>query len=228
VKIARWAAVPAALTIALGAAACGSKHNTAAAPPSPSTLSKQVKSAVQHAQSVHITGVVKQGGKVIALNLSMTRAGGLFGRVSVNGAGFGVLSTGGSTYLKVNSGFLKYLRLPSTACTLMCGKYLKATPAQSASLVGNFRMSSLLASMNSNGPNFHYGGSQNVDGQNAWVLHVKDGSTAFVAARGTHYPLRVVAPASHHAHLDFTQWNSVTIPPAPPANKVVDLSKLHG
>jgi hypothetical protein len=29
------------------------------------------------------------------------------------------------------------------------------------------------------------------------------------------------------SHADFTQWNTVTIPPPPPASQVVDLSELE-
>jgi hypothetical protein len=231
VKIARWAAWPAAVVFAVAAAACGgggSAVPAASAPPSPPVLASEVKSALRGASSVHIDGSVVQSSKTVHLSLSLTRAGGVSGLLSVNGAEFTVLSTHGSTYIKVTPGFIRYVKMPATACTLVCGKYLKASAAQSQSLVGQFSMASLLGSMAGKTPSFHYGGTTTVNGQTAWVLHVTDGSTAYVAAHGTPYPLRVVAPPARHGQLNFTQWNSASIPSPPPASKVVDLSQLHG
>jgi hypothetical protein len=229
VNSARVAALPAAIAISLAAAACGSTSGSSAvsAPPSPAVLTSEAKAAVREAKSVHISGTVSQGGKTAGLNLSMTRAGGIWGQLSVGGAGVTVLSTHGSTYIKLTRAFVKYLGLPASACVLMCGKFLKATPAQSRSLVGDLSMPHLLGSLNSPGATYRYGGTATVNGQPAWVLHVSDGSTAYVAAHGKPYPLRLVAP-HHHGQLNFTHWNAVTIPGPPPANQVVDLSQLQG
>jgi hypothetical protein len=54
-------------------------------------------------------------------------------------------------------------------------------------------------------------------------MSVGGGGTVYVAAQGTPYPLRLVKGSNR---VDFTQWNSATIPPLPPANQVIDLSKL--
>jgi hypothetical protein len=56
-------------------------------------------------------------------------------------------------------------------------------------------------------------------------MRASDGSTVYVAAQGPPYPLRLTKGPSR---IDFTQWNSVTIPPPPPASQVVDLSQLTG
>ena len=59
----------------------------------------------------------------------------------------------------------------------------------------------------------------------AWQMRASDGSTVYVAAQGPPYPLRLTKGSSR---ADFTQWNSVTIPPPPPASQIVDLSQLTG
>jgi hypothetical protein len=64
-----------------------------------------------------------------------------------------------------------------------------------------------------------------VNGRPAWQMRASDGSTVYVAAQGPPYPLRLTKGPSR---IDFTQWNSVTIPPPPPASQVVDLSQLTG
>src|SRR5262249_45460464 len=217
VSVAQAAALPAAIAISLAVAACGGSKpggSAVSAPPSPAVLAKDAKAAVQQANSVHIRGTLSKGSERLGVNLSLTRAGGIWGQVSVAGAGFTVLSTRRSTYIKVTSAFVKYLKLPESACVLMCGKFLKATPVQSRRLVGDLSMSHLLGSLNASSPRYRYRGTATVNGQPAWVLHAADGSTAYLAARGRPYPLRLVAPG-HRGQLTFTRWNAATLPGPP-------------
>src|SRR5437763_916280 len=91
-KTAQWTrkvGAAAAALVLLGAAACGSGGSSAApAAPAPATLVREVKAAVQHASSVHVSGSITQTGKQLGLDLSMTRAGELSGELSASGAGF--------------------------------------------------------------------------------------------------------------------------------------------
>jgi hypothetical protein len=231
VNIARWAALPAALAISFAAGGCGgsgSGGSTAPSPPSTPTLTNQVRTAVRDASSVHIDGTVNQASRSIGMNLSMTRSGEVSGQLSANGAGFTVLSTQGSTYIKVTGAFLRYLKLPSTACNLVCGKYLKATPTQASSLVGQLSMARVFGKLDSSSPpTLHYSGTATVNGQTAWKYHSSDGGTVYVAAHGKPYPLRLTA-SSDRGQLTFSKWDSVSIPGPPPSSQVVDLSQLHG
>jgi hypothetical protein len=230
-NIARWVAFPAAIAISLTAAGCDGGSSSGSPPPSPppspAVLAKNVRAALQGAKSAHIGGTLNKGGKRMGLNLSLTRAGGVSGQLSVDGAGFTVLSTQGSTYFRVTRAFIKYLKLSPSACTLTCGKFLKASPAQSRSLVGDLSMSGLLGSLTSSAPKYRYAGAATINGQPAWVLHVSDGTTAYVASHGRPYPLRLVAPG-HRGELNFTRWNTATIPGPPPVSQVVDPSQLEG
>jgi hypothetical protein len=232
VNIARWAALPAAVAISFAAGGCGGSGSgssaSAPSPPSNPALANEVRAAVHGASSVHIDGTVNQASRDIGMNLSMTRSGEVSGQMSANGAGFTVLSTQGSTYIKVTSAFLRYLKLPSAACNLVCGKYLKATPTQASSLVGQLSMSRLFGKLNSSSPpTLHYSGSATVNGQTAWKYRTSDGGTVYVAAHGKPYPLQLIGP-SKGGTLTFSKWNSVTIPGPPPSSQVVDLSQLHG
>jgi hypothetical protein len=227
VKVVRWLAFPAAAAICVAAAGCGSGGSSSE--PSPAQLTKEVQSAVNNAKSVHISGTATQQGKALGLNLSFTRANEVSGTVSLGGAGFAVLSTQGSTYIRVTAAFLQAENLPASACSEICGKWLKTSAAQSQSLTGDLSMKSLLGGINNGSPKFKEAGSTTINGQPAWILKATDGSgsTAYVASSGTHYLLRITEP-SQHGRLDFTQWNSATIPGPPPASQVVDLSKLGG
>ncbi len=109
----------------------------------------------------------------------------------------------------------------------MCGKYVELTSAQTSALAGDFTMRTLLGSLTGALPRLADAGTTTVNGQQARVLRASDGSTLDVAATGTPYPLRVIGKA-HRGRLDFSQWNSVPRPVAPPASQVINVSRLGG
>jgi hypothetical protein len=123
----------------------------------------------------------------------------------------------------VTSALLKSQSLPAAACALMCGKYLKVPASQAKTMLNDITWSSLLGRMTAV-PQWSYVRTVTVHGQPAWQMHSADGTTAYVAAHGPPYPLRLTKGTSH---IDLTQWNAVTIPPPPPASQIVDLSQLE-
>ncbi len=227
-----WALFPAALVAALAVAGCGlGKSSSAASPParpSATVLRDDVMTGLNKAKSVHVSGTEKESGTTYAMNLGLTRSGASSGSVSVGHASFTLLSTGGHTYIEVTAGFMKYAKLPSAACSLMCGKYLELSPSDAKSMVGSLSLKSLFDSVTSKTFTFRYGGNATVNGQPAWLMLVSDGSTLYVSTQGKHYLLRAIGPRDNKGQLDFTQWNSVKVPPVPPASKVVNLSQLQG
>ena len=195
---------------------------SAGAPPDTATLRQQVKSAMAKATSVHVSAVVSQGGSKVSVNMGMTRSGDMSGTMSDNGTPVNVLVTQGHTYLKVSPGLLKSQHLPSAACALVCGKYLKMPNGQAKGMLNGLGMSSLLGRVSV--PKLSYVRTVTLNGQPAWQMRASDGSTVYVAAQGPPYPLRVTKGVSR---ADFTQWNAVTIPAPPPASQVVDISQLE-
>ena len=134
-----------------------------------------------------------------------------------------VLVKNGRAYVKLTAGSAKAMDLPPAACVLMCGKYLEMTASQTKSMLGDLGWSSFLGP-SSSVPQLHYVRTVTVNGQPAWQMSVPGEGTAYVAAQGTPYPLRMVQGSNR---IDFTQWNSVVIPPLPPASQIVDLSQLE-
>jgi len=237
VKIVRWSAL---LVAAMLVAACGANSGAsssapssasvpagssvpaaAGSPPAGAVLARQMNSAVAKATSVHIRAALSQGGNPVTTDLSLTRANDMYGQLVYKNAPLTVLVTQGHTYIKVTSATLKALGLPSAACVLMCNKYLKMTAGQSQRMTGGLGWSSTVGSLNSI-LSLHYAGPATVNGQPAWQMHAGTGAI-YVAAQGPAYPLRIVTASDR---VDFTQWNSVTIPPPPPASQVVDISQL--
>jgi hypothetical protein len=234
----RWLAGPAAIVAVLlvagcsgggsGTAATGDSSPASAAasagpPPDAAAVGKQMKSATAKATGVHILAVVTQDAAKISMNMSMTRAGDLSGTMSANRVALTMLVTQGHAYIKVSSGLLKSQHLPAASCTLICGKYLEVPTGQAKGMLNGMDMSSLLGQVSAG--RLTYVRTATVNGQPAWQMRASDGSVVYVAAQGPPYPLRLTKGPSR---ADFTQWNSVTIPPPPPASQVVDLSQLAG
>ncbi len=242
-KLMRWWAVPVAVAATMLMAACGggssgtstspapsagvSAASTAPAPAGspPAALAQQINSAVAKATSVHVAAVVLQRGVTVTVDLSLTRANDVYGQMSYKGAPFTVLVTQGHTYVKVTGAALKTLGLPSAACVLMCNKYLKMTAGQSRGVTGNLGWSSMVVGPSNSLAHLDYVRTTTVRGQPAWQMRAGRVGTVYVAAQGPSYLLRVVSNSGSN-HIDYTQWNSVTIPPPPPASQVVDLGQL--
>jgi hypothetical protein len=226
-KTSRWL-IPAVALAAVLVAGCGG--TSAPATPSAASLISGMKTSIQHATSVRMTGTVTTGGQTLRLDLSMTKAGEMSGQIAAGQAAFTVLTTGGKSYIKVTASFLKYAKVPAAACAVMCDKYLLATGSLQSGLTGSISWSQMLdgSSKQINANNMTNTGKVTVNGQPAWALRSTDGGVGYVAAQGTPYLLRISAPKGQTGQIDFSEWNSVTIPPPPPASQVVDINKLFG
>jgi hypothetical protein len=219
----------------LGLAACGGSATHMAsgtggtagtAGRSTDQLVAQMKAAVANAASMHLAGRVATSGKATALDLDVLRAGGISGSITQNGVPLELIGAAGKVYVKATPAFLRELRASAGICNLMCGKYVQMSGAAGSQLDGSLNMASLTRAFVTGLPRETRAGTTTVAGQQAVVLHGSDGSTLDVAAHGTPYPLRVIAPAGHHETLTFSQWNRVATPTAPPASKVINLSQL--
>jgi hypothetical protein len=242
VKVRHWAALVAAVMATLLVTACGGSSGAASgpqssagvstgsgalaavgSPPAAATLVQQVNAAVANARSVHINATVTQQGSTVGLNVDLTRSSDMSGVITYKNAPLTVLVKNGRAYIKLTAGAATAMGLPPAACALMCGKYLELTASQTKSMLGDLGWSSFLGP-SSSVPQLHYVRTVTVNGQPAWQMSVLGEGTAYVAAQGTPYPLRMVQGSDR---IDFTRWNSVAIPPLPPASQIVDLSQLE-
>jgi hypothetical protein len=195
--------------------------------PNVAVLLRQMSAALRAARSVHITGAIRQDGKTLGVNLSVTRSGELYGRVSENGATLTILATHDHFYLKLSAAFLRVAHLPATACRLFCGKYLAYPAAQSHLLVGHLNMSSMTRSLTSTlAREVTLLGAVSVGGKPAWLLQDSHENSIYLAAHGEPYVLREISAPPGEESANLTQWNAVPIPGPPPANQIVRLSQL--
>jgi hypothetical protein len=202
-----------------------------AAPRSISQTLAEMRKAVQAASSVHLSGVLRNGGKPIGLNLGLIRSGEFSGTLTQNGIPLTLIDAGGKVYVKATAAYLKELKAPPSLCAVMCGKYVEVSSAQARSLSGSLGMSALLGSFTGQLPQLTNAGTTTVAGREGQVLQGPDGSRLVVAATGTPYPLQAVGRQSNggtqsNGTLDFSQWNAVPRPTAPPASQVINLNKI--
>jgi hypothetical protein len=195
--------------------------------PAVAVLLRQMSAALRAASSVHISGTIRHGGKILGVNLGITRSGELAGRVSENGAAITVLAARGHSYVKLTAAFLGLAHLPATACSRFCGRYLELPGAQSRALLTGLSMASMTHALTSTPPGkVKFLGAVAVAGQLAWLLVDGHGNSIYVAARGKPYVLREVAAPPSTDSASLTQWNAVRIPGPPPPGQVVHRRQL--
>ncbi len=224
-KLSRRAAVAAVLAVGLAAAGCSS--SPAGSKPA-AKLMPQVQAAAKGATSVHMTGSVNQGSQKATIDMSFSGRS-VAGSVGLNGASFDLLSLNGTTYIKLDAGFLKYAKAPASACATICGKYVELPASSASQITGSLSMQQLVHQVFSN-KNMSAGAASGcvfspatVNGQS--VLQCRQGPyTIDVAAHGKPYMVYFTGPNGQH--LAFSDWNSVALPAAPPASQVISLGKL--
>jgi hypothetical protein len=237
---ARAAAVAAAASAAIVIAGCGGGSPTgspsppasssgggANAEPSATALVTSMQSSVRQAKSVHVSGHLTNNGIPISVNLDMHRNGDVSGTVSENGAPFQVIGLNSTIYIKATRLFLQQVKAPTSACAVVCGRWLQLTPSQATQLTGDLSMSSLTGPLTSGQvPKLTKAGSKAIDGQNTWALRAADGSKLYVSSASQHYPLAATSGGGPNEVVLYSRWNSAPEPVAPPANQVLNLNKL--
>lgn len=211
---------------AVAISSCGS---SAPAEPSASALASSVRNSVHNASSVHVNGSVTDNGTPVGLNLGVNRAGDISGTVSEHGAKLNVLSTSGKVYIKATEAFLKEAGAPSSACSLVCGKWVQLPPSQASRLTSQLTMANLTgetAAAAGAKAQFSKAGNGTVNGQSTWVLKSANGTKLDVTQQSTPYPVQVKSPTGQGV-ITYSKWNAVPTPKAPPANEVINLSGLQ-
>ncbi len=188
-----------------------------------------MKTALIEATSVHLAGNLRSNGTAVGLDVSMNRSGAFTGSIDNEGTRLELVDTGKHVYVKVTSAFLKLSGAEASACQRACGKFVAAPAGLAKSIGGDLTMEKLLGNVRQALPSYVKAGMTTITGQQALVLRGSDGSTLYVAATGTRYLLRAVAPKPDNAGaLNFNEWNAVAAITAPPASEVISTSQLVG
>jgi len=223
-RVFRRAALAVLLAAGLAASGCSSPP---AGSKTAAKLMPQVQALARGAKSVHITGSAIQGAQTFTMNVSFSGTSAA-GTIGSGGGRFYLMLLNGNAFIKLNAAFLKEAKLPASACTTACGKYVQLPAASISQLTGAFTMHALVnqafstKTIDSAAASGCVFSPATLDGQPVLQCH-QGGYTVDVAAHGNPYMLLITGP---NEHIAFSDWNSVTLPPPPPARQVINLSKL--
>jgi hypothetical protein len=223
-----------AAALAIGAlAGCGSSSPSSSGSEPAGQVMSHVRSQALAAKSVHISGSVKQGATTIGLDLSFDGSD-FAGTVAENGKTITTLALGGVFYVKVTPEFLTITKLPAATtaafCKKYCGRYIELPESSAPDLTGNASMKALVQQAFSAKIVSQAKQSSikfvpaTFNGQQV-LQATQDGYTFDVTTGSAPYP---ILWAGKGQRVEFSDWNSVTLPPKPPAKDVVSLSSLEG
>jgi hypothetical protein len=215
---------------------CGSASGDAGPPtPAPSDngiaalpvsdIFTKAAAALRLASSVHVKGQLNDGTETIGLDLTVNHMRDGLGTVVFNGQHVQVTKLGTDLYVKADAGFWTQT-FPGdqghTIATLMAGKYLRV--ATTNPTLGPLATSFSLVDELDLGGAATKGPIKTINGVPAISL-VEATGTFWVATRGEPFPLRA-DQGNGQAVLDFTDYNKPVVIATPPADQVIDVSKL--
>jgi hypothetical protein len=219
----RGAGLVIVLAVGLAVSACSSSP---AGSKTAAQLVPEIQAAADAATSVHVSGSVTQGKQTTTIDVSIN-GDSVAGTLGAYSTTFYVLSLDGDSFVKLNAGFLKVENAPASLCGTICGKYVELSASGAIQITALLSMQQLVKEVFNDANMTSAAGSgcifspATLSGQS--VLQCRQGSyTLDVAAHGKPYLVYWGGP--HGQHLAFSEWNSVTLPTAPPASQVVSLS----
>jgi hypothetical protein len=199
---------------------------------SASQILSRARAALQAAPSVRVKGTVVSEGAPLAVDL---RAGEKGGRATITQRNqtFEVLRIGTTVYIKADADFWRTQSGNAAVAELLKGKYLKGstTDPKLASIAELTDMDKVVGNLLQPEGTVAKGQKKTVRGVEAIALVVsgQNGGTLYVATHGQPYPLQVVSGStSEPGTIDFLDYGVPVRLTAPPAEQVVDTSKLGG
>jgi hypothetical protein len=193
------------------------------------------KAAATSAKSVHVVGQIVQSSGNTAFDLKLTDQPGATGTIELGGGKVEIVRIGGDVYFKADEKTLASGLGGNSAelAKLVAGRYIKG-PLTDPRLTGFTQLTSLkdfTANVLDPSGSISRVDGKPIDGVPTVGLrndNKDNGGTLYVADEGEPFPLLIEALTgrSDTGNLRMKEWNAdVTITP-PPADQVIDLSKL--
>src|SRR5215475_13402959 len=192
----------------------------------------KAKAALTQASSVHIMGGGFSEGQQFALDMRYGTAGAA-GSLTANGQVIELRRVRSTVYLEGTEAFWRSVR-GTAAAELLKGRYLEvpANRPDFAELTGFTDLEKNAAELVMPDGEITKGERRTVHGIEAIALDSSKGGTLYIALRGEPYPLQAVSSAEatsgETGSLDFLDYGVPVTVTAPPADQVVDISKLGG
>ncbi len=250
-RAARWITVVAVAALGvLGVAGCGGDEpagDGATTGASPSAGASQIdgldadqivaksKEAAKAAKSAKVVGEIRQGTSTTKLDVTMTSGKGGFGTIEQGGARIDLVLTGQDVYLKPDDKALAQFSGGNTeAAKLLAGKWIKAPASDPrfGALAQILNLPEFVDQVLSPEGKVTKADGKDVDGTRTVALTTGSGSdgggTLYIADEGPPYPLLLEPAASSDdkGQIRFSEWDRDVTVEAPPADEVIDSSKL--
>ena len=216
-----------ALVAVLTTGCGGSSSSNNEATKSAAAVFSDAQRAALAATSVHVAGALNDAGNALSLDLVLEHEKGK-GTMSESGLSFHIVRIGGDAYIKGSDEFLKQFA-GAAAAQLFHDKWLKGSIT-----TGNLKALAPLTditklfkgALGSHGKLVNEG-ETDFQGQKAVAIKdSSDGSTLYVAASGTPYPLGARQGGKAKNAITFDHWNDAVSIVAPKG--AVDIGKLGG
>jgi hypothetical protein len=197
----------------------------------PAQILARAKTALLAAPSVHLTGNVTSGGQQLMLDLSSSGKDGGRGTISQSGQTIEVLRIGSTVYIKADADFWRAQTGNANAAQLLQGKYLKApvSDPKMASIAELTQIDKYVSGLLSPTGTLTKGQQKTIRGTEAIavVISGKGGGTLYVATNGQPYPLQITSSdPTEPGTIDFVEYGQPVALTPPPAEQVIDTSKL--
>jgi hypothetical protein len=199
----------------------------------PGEILLAAKNALHHAGSVHLRGNGAAGGEVYAIDMRIKGAQAGKGTITIKHNPVEILRIGKKVYVKGDADFYLAMTGSKAAAELLKGKYLTAGPTDpNLKGLANFTDAGALADelLDSDGA-VTKGETRTVAGIPTIGITFTSGDdkvVAYVATTGKPYPmmLQTVSKTADAGEIDFTEYDKPLLIKPPPADLVVDTSKL--
>lgn len=196
---------------------------------------RMATAAFRKAGSVRVKGNGDYDGELYAIDMRIKGGGGGKGTVTVQHNLVEILRIGKDAYLKGDADFWKQQTGNATAAELLKGKYLKA-PSDEPELKAILLFTDVdtfadkLLKVDGGATKGERRTVAGVDTIGVTFKSGKDKATLYVATTGKPYPMQLSAASTttDAAALDFTEYDKPLELKPPPADLVVDTSKLGG
>lgn len=196
---------------------------------------QQATTALKAAKAVKIDMKGTDAGEALAMSLSLDTQGNCTGNISLGSKGSSdIVRAGQTVWMKPDTKFWTTIggAHGAQAAELFKGRWLTGVTSDSdlKDMADFCDLTQLTSEMTTGNSSVTKGSSDTLNGQPTLVLHVTDSSDGsktdvWVAAQGQPYPLQAISDSGDH--MVFSNFGVPVNVQAPPADNVIDISKLQ-
>jgi hypothetical protein len=229
-----------AVVLAFGVA-CGDSESGSGTPAAPvdngvaelsaDEILSKAQQALRDADSVHVKGEGTSDGETFGVDMRFSGSDGATGSLTAGGQTIEMLRIGNTVYLKANEEFWKSTTGSAAAGELLKGKYLKADSSDKnfGELASFTDLAEFAKETLKPEGEISKGERSNIRGvPTIALIDAEEGGSLHVATEGEPYPMQIAPKegGEETGQIDFLDYGAPVELKEPPADQVVDASKL--